>query len=317
MLTIKCPHCAAAMRLKQAPASGKVQCPKCNQVVKVGQQRAKAAVSGGDDPDDGFDFASLNVPGTAAAPLNRSFPVSGGLEVYDGPIPGDPLEQLEQEQEESSDSAEGEGGSSKKKSKKLSTPALIGIAAGVLVVLGGAVVGGAMLTGPPETQAAPTVRESAPEGYQLASHLGAYTFMPKGIPAADGLNTVMEFTAVESEKSGAFFFFGVMDAGTQEITLEQLKKKVSRQFKSGIVGGAPRKRNGYEGYYANIDGSLFVPDMTIEMYIVKERLCVLGLSSASEGGLPEPGMSGAAEAEETKYFYDKFKVGPKPKGWFF
>ena len=41
MLTVQCPHCSAALKLREAPAAGKVKCPKCSKVVPV-----KAGVRG-------------------------------------------------------------------------------------------------------------------------------------------------------------------------------------------------------------------------------------------------------------------------------
>ena len=81
MLTVKCPHCTTALKLRQAPPAGKVKCPKCGKVVPV-RAAAKSVPAAGRgrplDPDDeGFDFGSVNFPSASPTVAVSHFPGAG------------------------------------------------------------------------------------------------------------------------------------------------------------------------------------------------------------------------------------------------
>jgi hypothetical protein len=157
MLTVKCSACSVPLKLKAAPPNGKIKCPKCGAVISVGKpapSRAKpASVSTGSvDPDDeGFDFSQIKFPSSGGANAITQFPTHGQKSVYDGPIPGDPLEFAQEEDEDAAGAGGGKAGGKKpgggaKGSKKGKPLLLIGIIAGLLLLaIGG--VGAFLLLG--------------------------------------------------------------------------------------------------------------------------------------------------------------------------
>ncbi len=332
MLTVKCPHCSTALKLKQAPASGKVKCPKCNGIVPARAAKPAAArpVAAGASPqsldpdDEGFDFARINYPSASPVTAVSQFPVAAeNMEVYQGPIPGDPLEALAAENGEAQEQAQVQQAPPP---KKLSPAAVVGALAGVGVLVIGMVVAGVMLTGSgggSGDQEDPLVKlqASAPTGYQAVGHRGCVTLVPKGQKINTKLRTVIadDLTVVESSATGSYFFFGAMDGGTREIDNEQMRKKASRQLGGDFLGGTPSKRNGYEGIKGKLDGSLFVPNMMVEAYHIDGRFIIIGCAPASFESDPtvQFAVNRQLEAEEQKVFYDSFKVGPKPSGWLF
>jgi hypothetical protein len=157
MLTVKCSACSVPLKLKAAPPNGKIKCPKCGAVISVGKptpsQAKPASVSAGspDPDDDGFDFSQIKFPSSGGANAITQFPSHGHNSVYDGPIPGDPLEFVQEEDGDASGAGGGKAGGKKargdaKGSKNRKPLVLIGIVAGLLLlVIGG--VGAFMLLG--------------------------------------------------------------------------------------------------------------------------------------------------------------------------
>ncbi len=158
MLTVKCSACSVPLKLKAAPPNGKIKCPKCGAVVSVGKanpsQAKPASVSAGslDPDDDGFDFSQIKFPSSGGANAITQFPSHGQKSVYDGPIPGDPLEFVQEEEDAATAGAGGgkaggkKPGGTAKGSKKRKPLLLIGIIAGLLLAaIGG--VGAFMLLG--------------------------------------------------------------------------------------------------------------------------------------------------------------------------
>ncbi len=341
MLTVTCPHCNTSLRLKQAPASGRVKCPKCNGAVPVqaraaAQRPVAAAAPQNLDPDDeGFDFAQLNYPTASNQTAVSHFPVANEhMEVYTGPIPGDPLEGVTPEGGvdpstlgDGSTNMGGAPGQVAAPSKKLSPGMVVGIIAGVgvlvmmVVGVGVMMAGGGGGGGEAEEDPFVKLKASAPSGYQAVSHYGCVALVPKGRDVSTKLRTVIadDCTVVESTATGSYYFFGAMDGGTREIDNEQMRKKASRQLGGDFLGGTPSERNGYKGIKGRLDGSLFVPNMMLEAYHVEGRFIIIGYLAASMDADPAVQMEldRNLEREEQEVFFKSFKVGPKPSGWLF
>jgi hypothetical protein len=158
MLTVKCSACSVPLKLKAAPPNGKIKCPKCGAVISVGKptpSRAKrASVSAGSlDPDDeGFDFSQIKFPSSGGANAITQFPSHGQKSVYDGPIPGDPLEFVQEEDAETASAGGGKAGGPKagaaaKGAKKRKPILLLGIIAGLLLLVIGGVIAFMLLGG--------------------------------------------------------------------------------------------------------------------------------------------------------------------------
>ena len=349
MLTIQCPHCKTGMRLKQAPPSGKVKCPKCANVVNVNPAAAKSgnasparqaprgqAPRGGQplDPDDeNFDFGGINFPSVGAAPAVSHFPVQGQMDVYEGPIPGDPLETAEKEKlaaqpkkEKKFDALADAAGDEQtpkksKKSKKLDPKVLVGVFAGVAVLMIGGIVALTQFGGGGSDQPDLKVelQKTAPEGYQAYAFHGAAVLMPKG-SVDDDLPTAIDSVGVLTDKSQSYFFFGAMDGGTSELTVEQMRKKTEKLLGGDFLGPVETTRNGYKGIRGTLATSLYVPErMQTEAFHHDGRFVVIGWAAGSMGASTEVQMSAdrGAEAEESEVFYKSFKIGPKPSGGFF
>ena len=128
MLTVKCPHCTTALKLRQAPPAGKVKCPKCGNVVPV-RVAGKPVPAGNagkplDPDDDGFDFGKINFPSPSATTAVTQFPVAGKpVKVYTGPIPGDPLEGLTDAEADAA--VESAGGTPQPARKKKISPLVV------------------------------------------------------------------------------------------------------------------------------------------------------------------------------------------------
>ncbi len=337
MLTVKCPHCNTALQLRQAPASGKVKCPKCSNVVPVQPaarpvQPAARPVPAGQsgqalDPDDeGFDFGRINFPSASPVVAVSQFPVGGRqLSAYEGPIPGDPLDAL------AAESADGQLQSDEataRPSKKTSPMVVVGALAGVGVLVIGAIVAVVMFggsgdkgSGGDKVDVLAAMKATAPSGYQAVGFQGCAILVPKGEPepGVDKLSTGMERVGIRSSASGSFFFFGVMPGSTQELTDRQITKNAERQLRAGILGSTPVERNGYKGIKSKLDQSLFVPNMMIEIYVVDGRFVILGCAPASFEASTETQMTVDRKLEQAEQdvFYKSFKIGPKPSGWLF
>lgn len=327
MLTVKCPHCSTALKLREAPASGKVKCPKCKNVVPVraasgkpvAKQRAPVAAGNPVDPDDdAFDFGRINFPSASGANAVSQFPVASGVSVYDGPIPGDPLEAVAAE-EESAEAAAGPAvaASASKKPKKKNPMVLIGALGGVAVLLIGGIVAVALSGGGGEAKVdvVAAAQSTAPEGYKAYGIEGVVVLMPKG-SGWDKLPSVVESNAVLSDGSGSVYFLGAMNGGKRPLDKDQMRKKAERQLGGEILGGIEMERNGYKGIKGMLDGSIFLPRMKVEVFHHDERFVIIGCAPASMGADPSADVDRKLEGEEEEIFYKSFKIGPKPSGWF-
>lgn len=331
MLTIKCPHCSTALKLRQAPPSGKVKCPKCANVVPVkpsgqpagagsSQRRAPAAVL--DPDDDAFDFGRINFPTASGTNAVTSFPTQGEqMEVYTGPIPGDPLAIQEQAAPQAHDPMAGHEAQAAPPAAKKKPIVLIGAlaAVGLLLVVGVAafaLMGGG---GEPKEDVLAAAMASAPDGYKAHGIEGVVVLMPKGSELdPKDLPSMIECVGVESSASGSFFFMGAMFGGNRPLDADQMKKKAGRQLGGEILGGTETTRNGYKGIDGMLDGSIFLPRMQVEAYHVDGRFVILGCAPLSMGADPSVQMSvdRGLENAEQEVFYKSFKVGPQPSGFF-
>jgi phage FluMu protein Com len=325
MLTVKCPHCSTALKLREAPASGKVKCPKCSKIVPVQaatgkpapQQRAPVAAGPPVDPDDdAFDFGRINFPSASGATAVSQFPVTGGVSVYEGPIPGDPLEAAAVEDDDDEGAADGGHVATASARKKKKNPmVLIGALGGLAVVLIGGIVAVALMGGGGGGEANVDVvaaaQSTAPQGYTAVGLEGCVVLMPKGFELGQ-LKTAADVKAIESDQSGAVFYFAAMNGGTRPLDKDQMRKKAERLMGGDVLGSAETERNGYKGIKGVLATSIMLPEkMQVEIYHVEERFVIIGVGTA-DATLPPAG----AEAAERKIFYGSFKIGPKPSGWF-
>lgn len=348
MLTVKCPKCAAALRLAKAPTGGRVKCPKCSAVIAVNPQAGAATgtaapsgtrpapqrrAAGPVDPDDeNFDFGRIAFPTAANVAAVSHFPSSGGKTVYQGPIPGDPLEMAPlppsgplvagrpaPQAAAPQDVAASGGGKAKKQKQKMSTAAMIRMIIGLILLVVCSIIAAVvwqqrMNRGPSMAETIAQLQSTAPADYRAVGIQGVIVLMPKGRDY-DNLPSAIECLAMETDKSNSVYFLGAMNGGKLALDTDQMKKKAGRQLGGEILGGQPVKRNGYEGIKGILDGSIFVPRMMVEIYHVDERFVILGCAPRSMSVDPSGANSGL-EAEEQKVFYDSFKIGPKPSGFF-
>lgn len=349
MLTVKCPKCAAALRLAKAPAGGRVKCPKCSAVIAVNPQAGAAtgtaALSGARpapqrrpagpaDPDDeNFDFGRIAFPTAANVAAVSHFPSTGGKSVYQGPIPGDPLEMAPlppsgplvagrpapQPVATTQAAASSNGGKAKKSKQRMSTGAMIRMIIGLILLVICSIIAAVvwqqrMNRGPSMAESIAQLQTTAPADYRAVGIQGVIVLMPKGNDY-DNLPSAIECLAMETNESNSVYFLGAMNGGTLALDADQMKKKAGRQLGGEILGGQPVKRNGYEGIKGILDGSIFLPRMKVEIYHVDERFVILGCAPRSMSVDPT-GANSALEAEEQKVFYDSFKIGPKPAGFF-
>ncbi len=324
MLTVKCPHCSTALKLREAPPSGKVKCPKCSNIVPVQaaaskpapQQRAPVAAGPAVDPDDdAFDFGRINFPSASGATAVSQFPVTGSRKVYEGPIPGDPLaaEADEEDDEEADDG--GHVATASPRKKKKNPMVLIGALGGLAVVLIGGIVAVALMGGGGGGEANVDVvaaaQSTAPQGYTAVGLEGCVVLMPKGHELGQ-LKTAADVKAIKSDASGAVFYFAAMNGGTRPLDKDQMRKKAERLMGGDVLGSAETERNGYKGIKGVLATSIMLPEkMQVEIYHAEERFVIIGVATA-DPTLPPAG----AEAAERKIFYASFKIGPKPSGWF-
>jgi predicted Zn finger-like uncharacterized protein len=336
MLNVKCPHCATAMKLREAPASGKVKCPKCGQVVAIAAAAKPSAVAAAPrpaavpsgptlDPDDeAFDFGKISFPSASGVTAVSRFPVAGQMSVYEGPIPGDPLALVAKEDSESPPGpgghAAGPNGAPAKAQRKRNPMVLVGVLAGAgLLILGGVAAialtsGGGEGSGGGDIDVVAAAQSTAPAGYQAHGIRGCVVLMPKGA-GWDKLPSAIESVAVTSQESDSVYFLGAMDGGKLELDNEQMRKKAERQLGGEILGGNETERNGYKGIQGMLDGSIFLPRMQVEVFSVDERFVIIGCAPASMGADPSVPVNRQAEEAEQTIFYGSFKVGPKPSGW--
>ncbi len=331
MLTVKCPKCGAALKLAQAPASGRIKCPKCSAVVAVNPSASKPAASptgaaksrpparpsneDADPDDENFDFGRINFPTASAAAAVSQFPSGSGGSVYDGPIPGDPLEMDAPATSGDRGNAKATAGGKKKKGG-ISTTAMVRTAIGLITLIVCTIIAVIVWkargsSGPSQAESIAKLQQTSPEGYKAVGFEGAVVLVPKG-QEFDRLPSAINCTAVNTDKSESVYFFGAMNGGSLPLDKDQLRKKAERQLGGEILGGNETERNGYTGIEGVLDGSVFLPRMKVEVYHVDERFCILGCAPKSFGADPSVQVDRGLESEEQKVFYESFKVNAKP-----
>jgi len=253
------------------------------------------------------------------------FPVEGNLAAYNGPIPGDPLELVQDENAEPAAAAGGQHSAAPAPAAKPRNPAvLVGAIGGVAVLLiAGIVVAATQFGGgggggaPSDEELLAAAQATAPSGYKAYGHEGVIILMPSGRGGLK-LPSVIDCSAVESSESGSVYFMGAMNGGKRPLDKDQMRKKAERQLGGEILGGQETERNGYKGIQGMLDGSIFLPRMKVEVFHHDERFVIVGCAPASMGADPASPVNRQAEAAEEKIFYSSFKIGPKPSGgWLF
>lgn len=333
MPVIQCPSCQRKLNLKQMPAASRIKCPGCSNPITMPAGGTQTAAAGGLTPEDeGFDFGQIQFP--SAGPTAVSTFQTGGqsLNVYQGPIPGDPLGEELGAVSEGDDPVPDGTAPTPKSAGKLSPVAIAGILGGTVVLLLVVIVVGAMVAGggggggssddgtPKVTASSDEIaqaKKNVPDGFDLVDIDGTVVYLPKGESTSEELRTVMEFKAVLSNETRSYYFYGVMDGGSSPFEDEVLRKKIRSQFKGDYLGGTPTQRNGYSGIKGPIDQSLFVPRMQCETFQVDGRICVLGVAPFSANVEPGAPVDRAAEQKEINTFYDSFKVGAPGGGGLF
>lgn len=347
MPVVQCPSCQKSLNLKQIPAGGRFKCPSCGGVVSVGSGGKAAPPAGAKRPaaaqrsrapltpnDDGFDFGQIRFPSAGPAAVSQ-YPVDDQkMNVYTGPIQGDPMaDQLAAEGGGDIDvPMPGDTVAGKSQKGKLSPAMLAGIIGGVVVLMLLAIVIGTLASGGGEDTTADAggnagpsaasrvaeVKKNVPEGYQLVELDGVVAYLPKGeTNKVDGWKSRLDTKATESNVTGSFFLFGVMDAASADMDKEKIRKAIGKQFTADYLGGQAVSRNGYDGIKGMITESLFVPRMQCETFLVGGRLVVMGVARASDGGAPGASYDRGAEQKEVDTFQQSMAVGPKSSsGWF-
>ncbi|SMP41964.1 hypothetical protein SAMN06265222_101686 [Neorhodopirellula lusitana] len=160
MPVIQCPTCKRSLNLKQMPTAPRIKCPGCANPITVSEAIAGAKSSGGSarpaqasgrgpltPEDEGFNFAQIQFPAAGPAAVSTFQTGHQSLDVYQGPIPGDPLgDQMGGVEEEAIDTGGPSPGSSKGKGK-LSRTALVAILGGTATLLVVAIVVGTLIAG--------------------------------------------------------------------------------------------------------------------------------------------------------------------------
>lgn len=335
MPVIQCPTCQRKLNLKQMPAASRIKCPGCSNPITLptgAARSAKSAPSAGLTPEDeGFDFGQIQFPSAGPAAVSTFQTGAQSLNVYQGPIPGDPLAEEMGSVSEADEPVPDGMATAKKPSGKLSPVAIAGILGGTVVLLLVAIVVGTMFAGgggdgssddgtpkvTASSDAIAQIKQNVPDGYDLVEIDGTVAYLPKGSSASEELRTVMDFKAVLSNETRSYYFYGVMDGGSSPFEDDVLRKKIRGQLKGDFLGGTPTQRNGYNGIKGVIDQSLFVPRMRCETFQVDGRICVLGVAPYSDGAEPGTPVDRGAEQKEMNTFYDSFKVGAPGGGGLF
>lgn len=155
MPVIQCPSCRKSLNLKQIPTASRIKCPACSNAIPIsgtGKAKPRSAPNGGNGArltpeDEGFDFGQIQFPSAGPVAVT-TFPTHNeSLDVYQGPIPGDPLAE---ELDGQSDESESSSPSPQKKNKTkgtLSPTAMAAILAATIFLLLVAVVIGTMVGG--------------------------------------------------------------------------------------------------------------------------------------------------------------------------
>lgn len=366
MIQVRCPQCNAALSLKQTPASGKIKCPKCAAIVNVAaspaaakvpaaatqptqravapaarpaaqqarpaaqqarpaaQQARPAQAPSANAGFDDIDFRSIPVP---MAPTSSGyFPVAGDARVYDGPIALDPIPVQKTGEEDDDDDGAFNGGAAGP-TQKAKQAKVIGIIAGVGVLLIGGGIGAFVLMGGGGSDGSQAVdvvaaaAAAAPSGYQAKSLHNCVVLMPAGSWEEGKIPSAIDSEVIRSEATGSVFLLAAMDGGSQPIDNTQMRKKASRSLGGDILGGTDTERNGYKGIKGVLDQSVFLPRMSVEVFHHDGRFVIIGHASASEmraasGGEATVAGGGPDEQKEAETFYNSFKIGPPKTGFF-
>ena len=336
MIQVRCPKCSTALALKQAPAAGKVKCPKCATIIAVAPTAPSAAPQAAPKKpvsqappaarSDAGEIDFRTIPSSPAPSLAGNFPMPGDRKIYDGPIALDPLPKQktgdeDEDDEEEVNAVQSPTPSKNKKSKQAKTIVLISVLALVLVVGGGVAFwkfgGGGSDAASVDVGA--LAAAAAPSGYQAKMLLNCVVLMPKGSWGKDKPPSSIQSELVMSEATESVFLLAVMDGGLLPIDSIQMKKKASRALGGDILGGQDCERNGYKGIQGVVDGSLFVPRMSVEIFHHEGRFAIIGYvagSALQAAGGGAATATGSDEIKEAEVFYKSFKIGPPPGGFF-
>ena len=353
MIQVRCPQCNTTLSLKQTPASGKIKCPKCAAVVNVAaapaaaqapaavkqpaqraatpaarpatpQARPARATSSNAGLDD-IDFRSIPVP---VAPTSSGFfPVAGDARVYDGPIALDPIPvQKSGDGDDDDDDDDAFSGGAGGPTQKAKQAKVIGIIAGVGVLLvGGGIaafmlMGGGGSDGPQAVDVVAEATAAAPSGYQAKALHNCVVLMPAGTSEDVKIPGAIDVEMVRSAATESMFLLAAMDGGALPLEPLQMKKKTSNSLGGEMLGGTETERNGYKGIKGVQDQSPFVPRMSVETFHHDGRFVIIGHITGSQmrsaGGEAVLGGNSAEEAKEVETFYNSFKIGPPKKGFF-
>ncbi|MGV3485826.1 MAG: hypothetical protein ACO1RT_15520 [Planctomycetaceae bacterium] len=284
-------------------------------------QAARPATSSAFDGE--IDFRSIPVPALNAPSGN--FPVVGQIRPYDGPIALDPIpkQSTGDEAEDDDEDVQTSAANQKKSSQAKVVAGLIGGLV-CLVAVGGAafwMMGGGGGSSGETVDLAAAAAAAAPSGFQAKSLNNCVVLMPKG-SWGDGKKAIpssIESEVVMSDATSSVFVLAVMDGGSQPLDKEQMRKKASRSLGGDILGGQSVERNGYQGIKGVLDGSVFLPRMSVEIFHHDGRFAIIGHAFGSDmqsraGG--EASFVSAEEQKEAEVFLNSFKIGP-PKGGFF
>lgn len=148
MPVIQCPTCQRKLNLKQMPAASRIKCPGCSNAIPIptarksedksagksaGKSAPVSASQAGLTPDDeNFDFGKIQFPSAGPATVSTFQPGPEPLNVYQGPIPGDPLGEQMGVNEQGQGTAVSPG-KKKKKGNTISPKWMAAILAGVFV----------------------------------------------------------------------------------------------------------------------------------------------------------------------------------------
>ncbi len=337
MIQVRCTQCSAALSLKQSPTSGKVKCPKCAAIISVGTSSAPPIPAAKPSPvtrppvrptaqpsfDGEIDFRNIPV---ASAPLpSGNFPMLGTARVYNGPVTLDPIptQRANEDDEDDEDDSPSVGTQPSPGKKQTNLVVALAAAAIVLIAVGGFFawkMSGSAGTAAPDPAA--IAAAAAPSGYQAKSLNGCIALMPVGSRYEKMLKSdAIEAEAVSSGATGSVFLLAVMDAGSEPLTPDQMKKKAARALSGEVLGGTSTERNGYKGIKGILDGSASLPRLQLEIFQFEGRFAVIGNISGSEmqaqGGGDAVVVGGSAEEQkEAEVFYNSFKIGPPPSGFF-
>ncbi|TWT96227.1 flagellar basal body-associated FliL family protein [Neorhodopirellula pilleata] len=165
MPVIQCPSCQKSLNLKQMPTAARIKCPACSNAIPInaaGSAAATASSAGGrraplTPEDEGFDFGQIQFPSAGPVAVTTFPTAHQSLNVYQGPIPGDPLAGELGSQTEESESTAATGNKKSKAKGTLSPKAMAAILGATVFLILVAVVIGTMVGGgssEPETQPA-------------------------------------------------------------------------------------------------------------------------------------------------------------------